>query len=82
MTTPVAFTLVPKLKFFDFITYLLLHIELNKQIRDESFNDFDRRWKQGQIDLLQDIIDDLLGIRVNHMDKILLLMKEIEEAYT
>ena len=73
--------MVPKLKFFDFITYLLLNIEWNKQIRDESFNDFDRRWKQGQIDLLQGIIDDMLGIRVDMMEKILLMMEEIEEAY-
>jgi hypothetical protein len=82
MTIPyVPMRLVPKLKYMDFITYLLLNIEWNKQIRDEAFNDFDRRWKQGQIDLLQGIIDEMLGIDYDHMDKILLLMEEIKEVF-
>ena len=77
MTTPY----VPKLKFFDFITYLLLNIEWNKQIRDESFNDFDKRWKQGQIDMLQTIIDEMLGIKCDPLKKIVMLMEEINEAF-
>ena len=79
MTTPyVPMKIVPKLKYMDFIVYLLLNIEWNKSIRDESFNDFDRRHKQGQIDVLNGILDEMLGIKYDHMDKILLLMEEID----
>jgi hypothetical protein len=82
MTMPyIPMKLVPKLKYMDFITYLLLNIEWNKQIRDESFNDFDKRWKQGQIDLIQMMLDEMLGIEYDHMEKIVLLMEEIEEAF-
>jgi hypothetical protein len=82
MTTPaMPIKVVTTLKYMDFITYLLLNIEWNKQIRDESFNDFDKRWKQGQIDMLQTIIDEMLGIKYDHMEKILLLMEEIQEAF-
>ena len=82
MTMPyIPMKLVPKLKYMDFITYLLLNIEWNKSIRDESFNDFDKRWKQGQIDMLQTIIDEMLGIKYDHMEKIVLLMEEIHEAF-
>lgn len=73
--------IVPKLKYMDFLIYMLLNIEWNKQIRDEAFNDFDKRWKQGQIDLLQMMLDEMLGINYDHMEKIILLMEEIEEAY-
>lgn len=82
MTTPyVPKLILPKLKFFDFITYLLLEIKRHEQIRDESDYYFDKSWKQAQIDLLQDMIDDMLGIRVDLMDKILLMVEEIEEAF-
>ncbi len=65
----------------DFITYLLLNIEWNKSIRDESLNDFDRRWKQGQIDLLQGMIDEMMGIKCDPLKKIVMLMEEINEAF-
>lgn len=42
--------------------YLELCILWNKDIRNNSFNDFDRRWKQGQIDLLQGMLDEIDGI--------------------
>ena len=42
--------------------YLELCILWNKDIYDNSFNDFDRRWKQGQIDLLQGMLDEIDGI--------------------
>ena len=66
---------------FDFITYLLLNIEWHEQIRDEAFNDFDRRWKQGQIDLLQRMADDLLGTGLEYsiLDQILIMMKDMEK---
>ncbi len=47
------------MKNMDFITYLLLNIEWNKSIRNASLNDFDWCWKQGQIDLLQRMLEEL-----------------------
>ena len=41
--------------------YLELCILWNKDILDNSFNEFDRRWKQGQIDLLQGMLDEIDG---------------------
>ena len=79
-TPYIPLKIVPKLKYMDFITYLLLNIEWNKQIRDECFNDFDFCHKQGQIDVLNGILDEMLGIEYDYMDKILLLMEEIENA--
>ena len=42
--------------------YLEFEIEWNKSIRDESFTQEDKRWKQGQIDLLQRMVNDMDGI--------------------
>lgn len=65
-----------------FITYLLFEIEHQKDIRDGTFNDFDYRWKQGQIDLLKSIIDDLLGIQPQStLESALAFIKEMEEDY-
>lgn len=41
--------------------YLELCILWNIDIRDNSLNEFDRKWKQGQIDLLQRMLDDIDG---------------------
>ena len=45
-----------------FAMYLEFSILWHKDIRDASFNDFDRDWKQGQINLLQGMVDELDSI--------------------
>lgn len=69
------------MKDMDFVTYILLNIEWNKDIRDSSHNVYDKRWKQGQIDLLQGMLDEMLGVKHDTLAKILLVMDEIEEAF-
>ena len=65
-----------------FVTYLLFEIEYQKDIRNGTFNDFDYKWKQGQIDLLQSIIDDLMGIQPpSTLEWALAFIREMEEHY-
>jgi len=59
--------------------YLELCIEWNKEIRDNCRNDFDRKWKQGQIDLLQEMVDEIDGIvKPTFIEKMIILMREME----
>jgi hypothetical protein len=63
-----------------FAIYLELCILWHKDIRDNSFNDFDRKWKQGQIDLLQSMVNEIDGvIEPSVLDTILLMMEEMGE---
>lgn len=45
----------------EFIIFLELYILWHKDVRDSSHNHFDRSWKQGQIDLLQNLVYELDG---------------------
>jgi len=65
-----------------FAIYLELCILWHKDIRDSAFNDFDRRWKQGQIDLLQEMLDEIDGVvKPSLVDEILAISKKIEKYY-
>lgn len=41
------------------LIYLDLSIEYHKDIRDTSYNDYDKKWKQGQIDMLSKMIMEI-----------------------
>lgn len=45
----------------DVMMYLLFEIERQKDIRDTCITVYDRNWKQGHIDLLQSIFNDVIG---------------------
>lgn len=62
MTIPnIPFRLTHPMSLDDFAIYLELSILWHTDIRDGSWTEFDRRWKQCQIDLLQDLLDDIDG---------------------
>jgi len=64
MTIPyIPIKIDPALPIDAFAMYLEFSILWHKDVRDSSFNDFDRRWKQGQIDLLQSMVDEIDGIQ-------------------
>jgi hypothetical protein len=84
MTVPyLPIKIEPTLTRDAFAIYLELCILWNKDIRDNSFNDFDRRWKQGQIDLLQQMLDEVDGIKQPTLQEIIFadyeLINEMEE---
>lgn len=63
MTIPYTpITIEPAMTLDAFAIYLELSILWHKDIMDASYNDFDRRWKQGQIDLLQSMVNEIDGI--------------------
>jgi hypothetical protein len=63
-----------------FAIYLELCIEWNKEIRDNSRNSYDYTWKQGQIDLLQEMVNEIDGIRKpTFMEQMIVLMRELEK---
>ena len=45
---------------YDFAMYILFEIEYQLDIRDSCLTVYDREWKQGQIDLLQNILKPLM----------------------
>ena len=45
---------------YDFAMYILFEIEFQLDIRDQCLTVYDREWKQGQIDLLQNILKPLM----------------------
>lgn len=45
---------------YDFAMYILFEIEYQLDIRDQCLTVYDREWKQGQIDLLQNILKPLM----------------------
>ena len=45
---------------YDFAMYILFEIEYQLDIRDKCLTVYDREWKQGQIDLLQNILKPLM----------------------
>jgi len=62
-----------------FSIYLELCILWHKDIMDSAHNDFDRRWKQGQIDLLQEMVDEIDGIvKPTFVERMIMLMREME----
>jgi hypothetical protein len=64
MTIPyVPIKIDPAMSLDAFAMYLEFSILWHKDIRDGAFNDFDRRWKQGQMDLLQSMVDEIDGIQ-------------------
>lgn len=64
-----------------FAIYLELCILWHKDIRDSSRNTWDREWKQGQIDLLQEMVDEVDGIvKPSYLEEILALADKIEKA--
>lgn len=63
-----------------FVTYLLFEIEYQKDIRDGTFNNEDYRWKQGQIDYVQGMIDNLLGTELSNLDIAMKVYNEMVEA--
>jgi hypothetical protein len=42
--------------------YLELMIQWHRDILETCCNDFDRRWKKGQIDMLQNMVDEIDAI--------------------
>lgn len=64
-----------------FAIYLELCILWHKDIRDSSRNTWDREWKQGQIDLLQEMVDEVDGVeKQSLLHRILELADKIEKA--
>lgn len=59
-----------------FAMYLEFSILWHKDIRDTSFNDFDRDWKQGQINLLQGMVDEIDGVQEPSWIDLAILMAE------
>ena len=43
--------------------YLELMIQWHRDILETCCNDFDRRWKKGQIDMLQNMVDEIDAIQ-------------------
>lgn len=81
MTIPyVPIKIEPTLSIDSFAIYLELSILWHKDIRDAAHNDFDRRWKQGQIDLLQGMVDEIDGIQGPTWVDLAMLMAEEMEA--
>lgn len=80
MTTPhIPVEVIDVMPKNTFAIYLELCIEWNKEIRDNSRNDFDRKWKQGQIDLLQEMVDEIDGIvKPTFIEKMIIMMREME----
>lgn len=65
-----------------FAIYLELCILWHKDIRDSSHNTWDREWKQGQIDLLQEMVDEVDGVeKPSYLDTVLAMMEKIEKHY-
>lgn len=58
---------------------LEFEIKWHEDVRDNSHNDFDRRWKDGQISVLQRMVNDIDGIKEpSVVDQIMDMMEEIE----
>jgi hypothetical protein len=45
---------------YDFAMYILFEIEYQKDIKTECLTVYDQQWKQGQINLLQNILKPLM----------------------
>ena len=63
--------------------YLEFEILHNRDIRDSAITQEDKRWKQGQIDLLQRMVNDMDGIYQPSAVEILMKnMKDMEYERT
>lgn len=63
--------------------YLEFEILWNKDIRDSAITQEDKRWKQGQIDLLQRMVNEIDGIYQPSAVEILMKnMKDMEYERT
>lgn len=63
--------------------YLEFEILHNRDIRDSSFSQEDKRWKQGQIDLLQKMVNEMDGIYQPSLVEVLMKnMKDMEYERT
>jgi hypothetical protein len=59
--------------------YLEFEILYNRDIRDSSISQEDKRWKQGQIDLLQKMVNEMDGIYQQSLVEVLMKnMKDME----
>jgi hypothetical protein len=45
----------------DVVLYLLFEIEYQKDIRDTTMTRYDHDWKQGHIDMLQIVVNNVIG---------------------
>lgn len=57
--------------------YLEFEIEWNRSIRDSAFTQEDKRWKQGQIDMLQKMVNEMDEIYQPSLVEV--LMKNMNE---
>ena len=63
--------------------YLEFEILWNKDIRDSAITQEDKRWKQGQIDLLQKMVNEMDGIYQPSLVEVLMKnMKDMEYERT
>lgn len=63
--------------------YLEFEILYNKDIRDSAITQEDKRWKQGQLDLLQRMVNEMDGIYQPSAVEILMKnMKDMEYERT
>lgn len=63
--------------------YLEFEILYHRDIRDSAITQEDKRWKQGQIDLLQRMVNDIDGIYQSSAVEILMKnMKDMEYERT
>ena len=59
--------------------YLEFEILWNKDIRDSAITQEDKRWKQGQIDMLQKMVNEMDGIYQPSLVEVLMKnMKDME----
>lgn len=63
--------------------YLEFELLWNKDIRDSAITQEDKRWKQGQIDLLQKMVNEMDGIYQPSLVEVLMKnMKDMEYERT
>ncbi len=63
--------------------YLEFEILWNRDIRDSAITQEDKRWKQGQIDLLQKMVNEMDGIYQPSLVEVLMKnMKDMEYERT
>lgn len=63
-----------------FVMYLEFCILWHKDIRDSSFNSYDYRFKQHQMDLLQSMVGEIDGVgELCVLEEIFAMAKEMEE---
>lgn len=59
--------------------YLEFNILWHMDILAKCHNDFDRSWKQGQVNLLQDMVDELDGVPSVSYNAVAWFLKKMED---